>query len=204
VEPLVEEAEDSSENFEPLIIDDIPFPRVASQRIRAMSVEARAEWDAARFKCKTDQLYLSDVLGLDLVENPASRVVQHILEETARDSDGRTRSSGQAADDPLASRSRKNRLQPRRDGTIILNYPNARLCFLTGGDHLANYNWLREAGVRETEAPVFGIVSRILSDQPPEQKNSRVDRHTGRTWNPTRVYGSMSYKHSLCGTDVHD
>jgi len=35
-----------------------------------MSVEARAEWDAARFKCKTDQLYLSDVLGLDLVENP--------------------------------------------------------------------------------------------------------------------------------------
>ena len=72
---------DFEDNFEPLIIDAIPFPRVASRRIRAMDVNTRARWNADRLRCKTDQLFLSDVLGLDLVENPHCVIFNSFLKK---------------------------------------------------------------------------------------------------------------------------
>ena len=62
--------EESVDSGEPLTIDGVMFPREASARIRAFSAEERTAWDDARFRCRTDQLFLSDILGLDLVENP--------------------------------------------------------------------------------------------------------------------------------------
>lgn len=60
-----------AENFEPEIIGGITFPRVASQRIRSMSADERAQWDADRYRAQTDLMYLGvNVLGFDFQENP--------------------------------------------------------------------------------------------------------------------------------------
>jgi predicted phage terminase large subunit-like protein len=122
---------------EPLVMGGVTFPREASARIRAMSTKERSAWDADRLRAMTDPIYLSGVLGMDLQEHPHRMLFRQLL--TLR-----------GPDFPLAELDavhKKMVLWPRGVAkttsvrvlmvSIILNYPNARLCFLTGGDQLA-------------------------------------------------------------------
>ena len=129
--------EESVDSGEPLTIDGVVFPREASARIRSMSVEERAAWDDARFRCRTDQLFLSDILGLDLVENPHRALFNLFLHKKPGT--------------PLAEldtvKKKRMVLWPRgcaktfsvrvEETQLILNYPSIRICFLTGSDDLA-------------------------------------------------------------------
>src|SRR2546427_10828146 len=75
VEPVLEESSDA----ESLVLNGIVFPREASARIRAMSAAERAEWDADRLRAQTDQLFLAEVMGLDLTANPHQRLFDLFL-----------------------------------------------------------------------------------------------------------------------------
>jgi len=129
--------EDLSENFEPLVIDNVVCPRIASQRIRAMDADTRAQWDADRLRCKTDQLFLSDILGYDLVENPHRALFNLFLKKRP----------GVPLSQLDTAIKKRQVLWPRgcaktfsvrvEETQLILNYPNIRICFLTGGDDLA-------------------------------------------------------------------
>ena len=134
VGPMLDE---SAGSCEPLTLDGVVFPRDASARIRTMSKEQRFVWEVERLKCRTNPLFLSDVLGLDLQENPHRALFAQLL---------RLRGS----QFPLANLDavhKKMVLWPRGTAKtssirvlitqVILNYPNIRICFLTGGDQLA-------------------------------------------------------------------
>jgi hypothetical protein len=120
-----------------LWIDGCPFPRVAARRIRAMSHEQRVQWDSDRLRAKSDPLYLSEILGSDLVENPHRMLFAQFTPMRP--------GTPLAELDPVIKR--RMVLWSRGHGKTvglrvamvqtILNYPNYRLCFLTGGDALA-------------------------------------------------------------------
>lgn len=125
------------DNGEPLVLDGVKFPHEASQRIRAMSRAERKKWDADRFRCQTDPIYLSDVLGMDLQPDPHEVLFKHLI-------------TCQGPKFPMSELDRfHKKMVLWSRGTckttslrvcmvsVILNYPDARLCFLTGGDQLA-------------------------------------------------------------------
>jgi phage terminase large subunit-like protein len=132
-EELAPDVDDDS----PLTIDNTVFPRVASQTIRGMSAAERAEWDADRFKARTDQLFLSGVMGLDLVPNPHAALFGLFLHKTP--------GAPLYSLDPVTKKrlvlwprgSAKTHAVRVEEVQLILNYPNIRICFLTGGDDLA-------------------------------------------------------------------
>ena len=66
VEPPIAESGDE----EPLVLNGIAFPRRASARIKSMTAEERQAWDVDRLRAQTDPIYLSEILGMDLVETP--------------------------------------------------------------------------------------------------------------------------------------
>jgi hypothetical protein len=121
----------------PLTIDGTVFPRVASRTIRGMSAAQRKQWDADRFKARTDQLFLSNVLGMDLQENPHRALFAQFLQKRP----------GLPISDLDPVYKKRMILWSRNTGKttslrvemcqIIINYPNARLVFLTGNDDLA-------------------------------------------------------------------
>jgi predicted phage terminase large subunit-like protein len=131
------EDDESSDSFEPLTIEGVVFPRIASQRIRNFSEIERKKWDADRFKCLTDQLCLSSVLGMDLQENPHRALFALFPKKQP------------GVDFSQLDTVTKKRmiLWPRGLGKTsairvemvqtILNYPNVRMCFLTGNDQIA-------------------------------------------------------------------
>ena len=59
------------DGYEPLIVDGLALPRVASERVRAMSKEERAGFDQFRWQCRTDPIFLANnLMGMQLQENP--------------------------------------------------------------------------------------------------------------------------------------
>ena len=146
----------SSETADDLLwIDGCPFPRVAAQRIREMTPVQRADWDEARFKCKSDPLFLSDVLQFDLVENPHRMLFAQFTP---------MRPGVSLAElDPVKKRravlwSRGHaKTVALRVAMVqtILNFPNGRLCFLTGGDQLAKLQLGALKKVFEQPTPRF-------------------------------------------------
>jgi hypothetical protein len=103
-----------------------------------MGEAERKLWDADRFKCLTDQLYLSGVMGLDLVPNPHEALFGLFLKKNpgaplyTLDSIVKKRLV-------LWPRGCAKTFSVRVEMVqLILNYPNTiRICFLTGGDDLA-------------------------------------------------------------------
>jgi phage terminase large subunit-like protein len=135
--PPAEPAADGEDSFLPLTLDGVVFPREASQRIRSMNPEERAAWDAERIKCLTDQLFLASILGFDLVENPHAALFARFLKKQP----GVNLSS-------LETQFKKRMVLWQRGAAktsctrvemvqLILNYPNIRICFLTGSDPIA-------------------------------------------------------------------
>lgn len=148
-------ADEDDDNFESEIIDNVPFPRIASRRIRAMDAATRAQWDADRFRARTDQLFLArEILGLDLVENPHRVLFGTFLVK---------RPGVPMAN--LDTVKRRLILWPRGHAkticsrvemvSILLSYPNARICFLTGGDSLAKIQLRALKEIFEKPKPRF-------------------------------------------------
>jgi hypothetical protein len=146
----------ADDDFEPLVIDNVALPRVASETIRSLSAEDRAKWEADRFKAKTDPLWLSgNVLGMDLIENP-HRALFNLLPKMQPGL-------------PLSKLSEQIKkfmiLWPRGLGKtsvsrcyiiqLILNFPNIRVCFLTGGKPLAKLQLAAIKKYFESPTPEF-------------------------------------------------
>jgi hypothetical protein len=122
-------------NYVPLILNGVEIPRVRAAELRAMSKVEYDQWLADREACLRDQLVLSRVMGLDLVENPHRAMFDFFGRVTPGT--------------PLSKFSdipKKMCLLPRGLGKtfgirvqeiyMILNFPHIRICFLTGGESL--------------------------------------------------------------------
>ena len=149
------EEEATDENFEPEIVDGIPMPRVFSQKLRAMSPEERAQWDADRYRAKTDQIFLArEILGLDVVENPHAALFNLCLHKQPG-----------VPLNQLSPIKRRMILWPRGHAKTvctrvemvqcILNYPNIRICFLSGSDSLSMLQLAALKQVFEKPTPEF-------------------------------------------------
>jgi phage terminase large subunit-like protein len=141
----VEEGPSAEEiNAEPEIVDGVKMPREWSARYRLWSAEQRAEWRSARNECRTNPLTLSGAIGLDLVPLPHAALFAQLLTFRGEDKDG---CWTPVPFDQLDPKHKRMVLWSR--GTCkttsirvvmiqaMLNYPNIRICFLTGGDKLA-------------------------------------------------------------------
>ena len=129
--------EDSDEDYQPLILNNVEIPRGAAATIRSMSPEARKAWDADREACLTDQLALSRVCGYDLTENPHRAMFNFFMKRTPL-------GTPLSQLDPIVKK--RMCLLPRGLGKtfgirvqevfLILRFPTIRICFLTGGENL--------------------------------------------------------------------
>ena len=123
-----------------------------------MSLEARAKWEAERLRALTDHMYLGvEVMGMDFQEIPHRGLFSHFIQKDPEQ------------DTPLYDLSlvikKRMVLWPR--GTFktsaiiveivqfILNFPNIRTCFLTGGDGLAKRQVARVKRVFEKPTKKF-------------------------------------------------
>lgn len=152
-EVLAEDGEDVSAEI--FTLDGVQFPRVAGARIRAMDSEERAAWDADRLRCKTDPIYLSEIMGLDLVENPHRYLFDQFLKMKPGvplhelDTVKKKRMV-------LWSRGHFKTVSVRVFETqAILNYPDIRICFLTGSDDLAKRQLSSLKGIFERPTERF-------------------------------------------------
>jgi phage terminase large subunit-like protein len=121
----------------PLVFGEVVMPREASRRIRSMTPVEYDSWLADRLRCKVDQLFLSGILGFDLVPNPHAALFAQFLKKqpgmnlSSLDTQFKKRMI-------LWSRGFAKTSAVRVEMTqLILNYPNIRLCFLTGSDAIA-------------------------------------------------------------------
>lgn len=166
-------------------VDLSNFPKGFLKTYDAMSKDDRTRWFLGRYKCLKDHLYLSGfakeerigepdtydyvpILGMDFQEDPHSQLFAQYLQKQP--------GAGVVLSD-LESQFKKTMiLWPRglfKTSSIIveivqliLNYPNIRICFLTGGDQLAKRQCARVKRVFEkptkrfrTLFPEFCIVS---------------------------------------------
>jgi phage terminase large subunit-like protein len=137
------------------VLEGVQFPRVAGAKIKAFSAEERAAWGADRFRCKTDQLFLAEVMGLDLTFVPHAALFGRLLKKQP--------GKNLADLDPkfkkrmiLWHRGVAKTSAIRVEMTqIILNYPNVRLCFLTGSDVIAKKQAAALKQVFEKPTPEF-------------------------------------------------
>jgi hypothetical protein len=125
-------------NEEPLVIDGVQFPRRASAVIRHYSVEKRQEWNMYRLKVRTDPIFCSDILLLDLVVNPHLALFLQLPWFRGP----------QFPMDQLDTQKKKTMILWSRGHAkttclrvwmlqFILNYPKVRICYLSGSDNLA-------------------------------------------------------------------
>ena len=125
------------ENWDPITVGNVVFPRVASQHIRAMGKEQYDQWMADRIKAKTDPLFLGELLDFDFQEEPHRILFSQFPKM-------------QYPAPPLGQLDTVKRLLLLWSRgvfktscvivmivQIILNYPDVRIVFLTGSDDLA-------------------------------------------------------------------
>jgi hypothetical protein len=115
------------------------FPKSACERFASWSRDEQYNWLTARFECLSDYLTLSDVLGFDFKVEPH----QLLFDQFPQPQPG----SGLALFE-LSTTFKKFMVLWSRGifktsscivamVIFILNYPNIRMCFLTGGEMLA-------------------------------------------------------------------
>ena len=138
-------------------IDFTNFPREFVQRFKLLDDDTQQLWYSERFKCLKYHLYLSGfalakkagdeslpndyvpILGMDFQYNPHSRLFARFLQK--RPGENKVLSELETITKKMMI------LWPRglfKTSAVIvdiiqtiLNYPNIRICFLTGGDNLA-------------------------------------------------------------------
>ena len=135
------------------------FPKQFQRQFETWDKHTKDLWYLGRYKCKKSHMYLagwdealkagdpdlpktySPILGMDFEENPHSQLFAHFVQKRPGEGIGFT--------DLEAVTKKRMILWPRghhktaavRVDIIqtILNYPNIRLCFLTGSDGLAKH-----------------------------------------------------------------
>jgi hypothetical protein len=124
-----------ADGYVPLVLNGVPIPREAAAVLRALPWAEYNQWIADREACLRDQLTLSRVMGLDLVENPHKAMFDFF----GRVTPGMTMAQ-------FAKIPKRLCQLPRGTGKtfgirvqavyMILNYPQTRICLLTGGEGL--------------------------------------------------------------------
>jgi hypothetical protein len=128
---------DDDLSYVPLILNGVEVPRVRAAQLLAMPKAEYDQWLADREACLRDQLVLARVMGLDLVENPHRAMFDFFGRVT----------KGMTLQDFVTTYTKKKMcLLPRGIGKtfgirvqetyMILNFPQIRICFLTGGENL--------------------------------------------------------------------
>ncbi len=143
-------------NYQPLILNGVEIPRVAAYNLRRLPKTEFQKWLANREACLRDQLVLSRVMGLDLVENP-HRVMFDFF--------GRIEKGMTIQDFATKTTKKKMCLLPRGIGKTfgirvqavyaILNFPRIRICFLTGGENLGKRQSVQTKKVFSRPTPEF-------------------------------------------------
>jgi hypothetical protein len=139
------------------VIPTATFPRGAQATINAMSPDQRYQWKDDRLTCLEDPLALGDALGMDFQENPHRLLFKQFIQMQPL--------SGLPLSD-LSKIVKKFMILHSRGTfktsavivwiiTIILNYPNVRICFLTGADQLAKRQLRRVKQMFEKPTPEF-------------------------------------------------
>lgn len=137
--------------------------------------EQRKRWFAMRYRCLKDHLYLSGfteavkagdehlpadyvpIMGMDFQADPHSQLFAQFIQKRPGE--------GLVLSDLDTQTKKRMILWPRglfKTSAIvveivqtILNYPNVRICFLTGGDNLAKRQLIRIKKVFEKPSPTF-------------------------------------------------
>lgn len=169
-------------------VDLSNFPKGFLKTFDGMSEADRLRWFLGRFKCLKYHLYLSGfaeeprlgepdiidyvpILGMDFQEDPHSQLFAQFIQKRP--------GTGVVLSDLETQFKKTMILWPRglfKTSSIIveivqliLNYPNIRICFLTGGDQLAKRQCARVKRVFEKPTkrfkmlfPEFCVVSREL------------------------------------------
>jgi hypothetical protein len=119
---------------------------------------AQTNWRRDRFRAKHDHIFLgTDVLGMDFQENPHRLLFEQFLPKNP--------GTDTAYSDLDQETKKRMILWPRglfKTSSVvveivqtILNYPNIRICFLTGGDQLAKRQLARAKRVFERPTKRF-------------------------------------------------
>ena len=127
----------NSDNYHP---DLLTFSKPFQDSHASWSPEEKEKWRLDRFRCLHDHIFLgTEVLGMDFQENPHKLLFHEFVQKQP--------GTGLALSD-LDTATKKRMILWSR-GTfktssvmveiiqLVINYPNVRICFLTGGDHLA-------------------------------------------------------------------
>jgi phage terminase large subunit-like protein len=129
--------------FAPLFWDGVTMPRALSAELRKKTPPELAAYAAERHAVKVDPLRLGNILGFDFQEKPHRALFRAMLQIPPVNADGTAV--------PISSLEKQWRkkliLWPRNSFKtsavivlivqILLNWPDARLLFITGGDGLA-------------------------------------------------------------------
>jgi len=139
-------------------VDVTNFPELFKQTYAAMSPEAKDRWKADRLKALSDPIFLGDeLLGMDFVEEPHRLLFEQFLKMRPE--------TGLVLSD-LDLETKKRMILWSRGifktsavivvmTQLILNYPNIRLCFLTGQDLLSKRQLARVKRVFEKPSKKF-------------------------------------------------
>lgn len=155
-------------------VDLSNFPREFLKKFERYPEVTKAEWFTMRYKCLKYHLYLSGhteataegadlpvqykpILGMDFQDNPHSQLFSQFLQKKPGEDI--------VLSDLDTLTKKRMILWPRglfKTSSVIveivqtiLNYPNVRICFLTGGDQLAKRQLARVKRVFEKPTPMF-------------------------------------------------
>jgi hypothetical protein len=177
------------------------FPRGAAARIQAMSPTEFAAWQHERFLARTNQIWLAqNVLGLDLQENPhAAFAARMVAKQPGVDISQLEGPHGKRKIMMLWSRNIGKTFSVRTEIVQwLLNYPNVRICFLTGGEAIAlpQLRALRQH---------FSTPSKKLREIFPEYCIKSKWNKKDKTWSdivvPESDWGTMHAFNVPCRTD---
>jgi hypothetical protein len=137
--PQVASVEQSPDDpYELMIFEGSVFPRGATERIRAYGWEEYSDWLTGRYFARSDQIFLANcLLGLNLRERPHRALCNFMVHKNPGVELGLL--------DPTCRK--RILLAPRGTGKThfvraeitqwLLNYPNIRIVFLSGGENVA-------------------------------------------------------------------
>ena len=139
-------------------VDITKLPVTFQDEFNKWPLDGQTEWRRTRFQAKHDHVFLgTTVLGMDFQENPHRLLFGQFLKKQP--------GTGLVLSDLDQTTKKRMILWPRglfktsavivEIVQLILNYPNVRLCFLTGGDQLAKRQLARVKRMFEKPTPLF-------------------------------------------------
>ena len=133
------------------------FPQGAKARIDAMPPDEFDKWKADRLACLTDPIELGNVLGMDFQEDPHRLLFEQFIKFQPLSGLSLGRLSEIIKKFMILWPRGVFKTSAVRVWVVqmILNYPDIRLCFLTGGDELAKRQLKTIKDMFEKPTPEF-------------------------------------------------